>query len=251
MTENDLCILHVFRKQLMEPNKTGDLRKFMEGWHEKRDPRGDTVHRCGDGAWENCRSYGHGYVLRDLSPEEDVYRLTEFSHFITAIHVTMRENVTLNVTVTYMGCYFPNQMSNILLLDLGKISLTEGENRLPFVGRVKPLVNCGFCVYISFFRDTDEHRYTPTKVTSTGLIMSNFSNYLHMLKIGYVLRMTPSTKFVFADGYMSIRQSEKGAWMRYGAFLWLLRKHYRDIMHRLYRPGGFMAKRMERSIYGN
>ncbi len=65
-----------------------------------------------------------------------------------------------------------------------------------------------------------------------------------------ILRMTPSTNLVFTDGTTLVENVERGPWMRYGAFLWLLRKHYKDIMCRLYRPGGLMAKRMERSIYG-
>ncbi len=227
----------------MESNELVDLRTFMEKWQAQRDPRGDDISFFVQEACKRCHRYGHGYVSYDLLLEEDVYRLYVSVHFITAIHVTADENVTVNVTVTIVNY---SAKMDFFLLSLGKVSLTRGENRLPFIGKVKPLMNC--FLYISFFRDTDGYRYTPTKVTAIGMFMHRFN--LNLTR-RIVLRMTPSANYVITDGYMSIEPAEMGPWMKYGAFLWLLRKHYKDIITRLYRPGGLMAKRMERNIYGN
>ncbi len=216
----------------------------MEKWHAQRDPRGDVVHHLGVDALVSKQDYGHGYESYKLvlGPDKSCYRLIFPDHFLTAIHVTTNEDVTVECHII--------TWTPVTRACLGTISLTKGENRLPFVGKVKPMISYYCYSSISlFFLGTDGQHYFPTKVTAIGLHILDFK--MDKLADRTILRMTPSINLVMVDSIVSIEQAERSPWMKYGAFLWLLKKHYKDIITRLYRPGGLMAKRMERNIYGD
>ncbi len=215
----------------------------METWHAGRDPRGDTVHNFDSAALSSSYIFGHGYVIQELVQINTFYKLmTSFPDFITAIYVTTNEDVTVNIKIRIIG-------KSVMHADLGSVALTKGENRIPFIGIMKPLRNSYYCLPTSFVViSKDDTYYCPTKVVAIGLLVHGFDRARN--GVNSRVRMTPSTNFVYDDGRLSIENAELGPWMKYGAFLWLLRKHYKDIITRLYRPGGLMAKRMERSIYG-
>ncbi len=171
------------------------------------------------------------------------YRCFYVNSFVTAVRVTSDNDVTLDVHLS-VGSKRHN-------LSLGTISLKQGEpRRLPLIGKLNPLT--GDSVWsIGFSRIDNGERvqFLPTTVVFTVLRISH-DDMSAIMRSPRILRLTPTHNVVTDLRTVIIEQAEMGPWMRYGAFLWLLRKHYKDIITRLYRPGGLMAKRMEMSIYG-
>ncbi len=230
-------------KLLME---SVNLREFMEKWHAQRDSRGDVLRDTAHHAIESQHDYGHGYVSYEaLTMGTCSHRLSTSPNFTTAIYVTTNENVTVDITIVVVRF---EDKEHVICVNLTKIPLSKGDNRIPFIGKAKPLVNYNSSAYISVSKGDNGDPYIPAKVVAIGLYIRRFD----MDKLGRtILPVTPFTNFVYINGTTLVENVERGPWMRYGAFLWLLKKHYKDIITRLYRPGGLMAKRMEMNIYGD
>ncbi len=232
-----------------------NLREVMESWysHVEDHARGLPSARCV--LVMEFNGYLNTQCTRDIRPDREGHYYLDRNHdqwcsFVTELHAETDFDIAVEVTLTTII-----NEEQIQTASLGKIFLKKGKpQRLPFVGKMKPIVVHNYgrqSWYISFSYEQDGNcfKFFPTRVRSTAATMTGPSGIVGIHPV--CLRMTPTRNFVTDGSITTIEEeAELGPWMRYGAFLWLLRKHHKDIITRLYRPDGRMAKRMEKSIYG-